>query len=172
MAKNKKQLQNSAVVLEVYHKLLPDDMARANGLRTLVRDHSPAAATSGSSTAAAMTEEVHRTAVEVADRVDRVVALTPGLAVDVSVGKFKSDGWDVTPENVESEFKAVERRVFSDGIHWGRIIAFLAFSVSFSAYVSSRGINGGAESIFAWTIKSLNNTLSEFIERENGWVSL
>jgi hypothetical protein len=118
-----------------------------------------------------MTEQERRTASEAADRMSRVVASKPELAVSRSVEEFRSGGWEVTAENMEEEFGEVERRTFLDGIHWGRVIAFLAFSVSFAAYVSSRGISGGADSVFSWTTRVLDHDLSDFMSRENGWVS-
>jgi hypothetical protein len=116
-----------------------------------------------------MTEQERRTASEAADRMSRVVASKPELAVSRSVEEFRSGGWEVTAENMEEEFGEVERRTFLDGIHWGRVIAFLAFSVSFAAYVSSRGISGGADSVFSWTTRVLDHDLSDFMSRENGW---
>ena len=63
----------------------------------------------------------------------------------------------------------VQRRTFSGSVHWGRVIAFLAFSVSFAAYVASLGIRGGAESIFRWTNRVLNKNLADFMKKEKRW---
>ena len=160
----RQQVQNMAVTAELYRVLLPEELHRANGLQRLVRE--PAA------TRGELSEGERETVTSAADRIQRVMAVTPGIGVEESVREFRSSGWVVSGENMEEEFADVERRTFSDDVHWGRVMAFLAFSVSFAAYVSSRGISGGAESVFVWTTRVLDGSLAEFIEREGGWVSL
>ena len=159
------ELQNTAVMAELYRRLLPEELVKANGVsRSLERGPMTTATTS------ALSEEERRTATEAVDRMTRVIDGTPGMKVDRALSDFKNGHWDVNADNVEAEFREVERRTFSDGVHWGRIIAFMAFSVSFAAYVSSRGISGGANSVFNWTTRVLNSNLSDYIQRENGWV--
>ena len=150
--------QNRAVMAKLYASLLPRGVGEENGL---VREP----ATTALSVADTRTAEI------AADKIAAVIRNTPSIAVERGVRDFKVAGWDVNADNVEDEFREVERRTFSDDVHWGRVIAFLAFSISFSAYVSSRGIKGGAHSVFGWTNRVLNKTLGDFMEEENGWVS-
>ena len=155
------QLQNMAVTAELYRRLLPSDLQTRNRLQS----DGPATSTVD------LSEEEKRTVEAAAEKMERVIARTPRLAVAASVREFTAGGWEVTADNIEEEFMEVERRTFSDGVHWGRVIAFLAFSVSFAAYVASRGISGGTESVFAWTTRVLDSSLSDFMQRERGWVS-
>ena len=162
------ELQNTAVMEELYRIHLSEELVRANGLGSKLEREPATTAGAG----VELSEEERQTAADAAERITRVIARTPGIRVERTVRDYKSEngGWDVNADNVESEFREVERRTFSDGVHWGRVIAFLAFSVSFAAYVSSRGIHGGAYSVFNWTTRVLNDNLAEFIRRENGWV--
>ena len=156
------ELQNRAVVANLYKSFLPKGVGDANGLRSLVRE--PAATS-------ALSSEERQTVETATDQMTRVIHNTPTIAVEKGIREFKVAGWEVNGDNMEEEFREVERRTFADGIHWGRVIAFLAFSVSFAAYVSSRGISGGAQSVFEWTNQVLDGTLGEFMKKENGWVS-
>ena len=153
------EIQNQAVMAGLYRDLLPEGVVEANGLPP---DHP---ATRGLS-------EEDKGMVELAtERMKRVINNTPSITVERGIREFRDGQWEVNGDNIEDEFREVERRTFSDGVHWGRVIAFLAFSVSFAAYVSSRGISGGAGSVFAWTNQVLSTTLLDFMQRENGWVS-
>ena len=160
MTQTVQELQNTEVMAALYDRLLPPE--GANGLRKLVRE--PA-------TTSSLSQEERQTAAEASEKMARVVVNTPGMAVDRSILDYKDSGWEVNEGNMEEEFKEVERRTFSDGVHWGRVIAFLSFSVSFSAYVASLGIRGGAESVFWWTNRVLDKNLADFMRKENGWVS-
>nr|5TWA_A Chain A, Bcl-x homologous protein, BHP2 [Geodia cydonium]5TWA_B Chain B, Bcl-x homologous protein, BHP2 [Geodia cydonium] len=162
-------LQNTAVMEELYRRNLSEDLVRDNGLSCGGREYWREPASTVGAASDGLSEEERRTAADAAERMTAVIAGTPGIAVERNVRDFRRGGWDVTPDNVESEFREVERRTFSDGVHWGRVIAFLAFSMSFAAYVNSRGIDGGAYSVFNWTLRVLNDSLADFIQRENGW---
>ena len=164
-------LQNTAVMEELYRRHLSEELVRANGLSSGGRNYEREPASTAGAASDGLSEEERRTAADAAERMTAVIARTPGITVERNIRDFRSGGWDVNPDNMESEFREVERRTFSDGVHWGRVIAFLAFSVSFAAYVNSRGIDGGEYSVFNWTLRVLNDSLAEFIQRENGWVS-
>ena len=150
-------LQNRAVTHGVFTALLPEGGVAAEGLieHPAVRG---------------LSEEERRTVEMAAERMTQVISSSPNITVEKTVRELKDSRWAVNGDNLHDEFREVERRTFSDGVHWGRVIAFLAFSVSFAAYVSSRGIKGGVGSVFAWTNQTLNETLVDFLQRE-GWVS-
>lgn len=152
------EVQNGAVLTGLYESLLPNGVKEAGGLKPV----HPALRGLG--------EEDRRT-VELATEQMKKVIKSPHISVEKDIQQFSIEQWEVNGDNMEEEFREVERRTFSDDINWGRIIAFLAFSISFASYVSSRGISGGAGSVFAWTNQALNTTLIEFIRKEDGWVS-
>ena len=151
------EIQNTEVTSGLYKALLP------KGVRESKKVEHPAIR--------GLSDKERETVQQATDRLTKVINATPNITVDKSVREFSVGRWEVNADNMEEEFHDVERSTFSDGINWGRVIAFLAFSVSFAAYVSSRGISGGAGSVLGWTSQVLNTTLLEFIQREGGWVS-
>lgn len=153
------EVQNGALLTGLYESLLPNGVGEANGLKSL----HPALR--------GLKEEDKRTVELATEQMKRVIDTSPNISVEKDIQQFSIEQWEVNGDNMEEEFREVERRTFSDDINWGRIIAFLAFSISFASYVSSRGISGGAGSVFAWTNQALNTTLIEFIRKEDGWVS-
>lgn len=157
MARTGIQLQNRAVVASVYKSLLPNGVGDVNGLHSLIREP----------VSSQMTSDDRLVVETAAEKMTRVIHCSPNVAIEKDFS-----GWDVNGDNLEGEFREVEKRTFSDGVHWGRVIAFLAFSVSFAAYVSSRGISGGAQSVFEWTNQVFDGTLRDFLRKENGWVSV
>ena len=150
------EVQNGAVLTELYKSLLPNGMGEANGL-TFTTVHP------------ALKEEDKLTVELATEQIRKVIHNPPGISVEKVFQQFVEQQWEVNGDNIEEEFLEIQRRTFSDSISWGRIISFLAFSVSFAAYVSSRDISGGAGSVFAWTKQALNTILLEFIRKENGW---
>lgn len=149
------EIQNTEVMSGLYKTLLPE------GVRESKEVEHP--------TFGGLSEKERETVVQATDRLTTVINNTPNLAVEREVREFSVGRWEVNADNIEEEFHEVARSTFSDGINWGRVIAFLAFSVSFAAYVSSRGISGGAGSVLGWTSQVLNTTLFEFMQREGGW---
>ena len=105
-------------------------------------------------------EEDRRTVELATEQMKKVISNSPNISVEE---------WEGKGDNLEVDFREVERRMFSAYISWGRLITFLAFSISFASYVSSRGVSGGVGSVFAWTNQALNTTLIELIRREDGW---
>lgn len=149
------EIQNTEVMSGLYKALLPEGVREGKELEHLAFR--------------GLSEKERETVELAADRLTTVINNTPNIAVAKGVQEFSVGRWEVNGDNMEEEFHEVERSTFSDGINWGRVIAFLAFSVSFAAYVSSRGISGGAGSVLGWTSQVLNTTLLEFMQRENGW---
>ena len=92
---------------------------------------------------ALVSEEDARTAETAADRMIEIINTSPNLRVEAKVREFSEMGWTITSDNMHGEYREVARRTFEDGVNWGRVIAFLAFSVSFGAYVCGNGSNGG-----------------------------
>lgn len=152
------EIQNTEVASGLHEALLPE------GVRESKKMEHPAIR--------GLSEKERETVRQATERLTKVINSTPNIAVEKNVREFSAGRWEVNADNMEEEFHGVERSTFSDGINWGRVIAFLAFSVSFAAYVSSRGIVGGAGSVLGWTSQVLNTTLLEFIQREGGWVSV
>ena len=162
MTRTVQELQNTAVMAGFYSTLFPNGVGRENGINKLLRE---------TVNITSLRDKERQTVAEATEKMTKVITNTPSIGIDKNIREYKGAGWDVNSDNMEDEFKEVERRTFCDGVHWGRVIAFMAFSVSFAAYVTSLGINGGAESVFRWTNNVLDKNLADFIKKENGWVS-
>ena len=151
-------LQTRAVTQKVFQELLPESGAGVDAVKHFEEP--------------SMSEEDARIAKTAADRMVQIIKTTPKIQVETTVREFSESGWAITGDNMHGEYSEVARRTFTDGVNWGRVIAFLAFSVSFGAYVCGNGSNGGLASVFEWTNQVLNETLLSFFVRENGWVSV
>ena len=153
------QGQNRLILAKLLGLLLPRGVEEESGLVEAA--------------ASTLSEADKRAAYQAAEKIAAIIRSTPSLSsVENLIHEFDVAGWVVTAENMQDNFREVERTVFCDGVNWGRIIAFLAFSVSFSAYVSSKGIKGGVQSVFGWTSRVLDRILSDFMSKKNGWVSI
>lgn len=74
-----------------------------------------------------------------------------------------------------TEFNAIVVRVwyglFSDGINWGRIVAFLAFCQHLCTYSRRNGLNFAVESVPPWAAMFVDSQLKDWILAQGGWVS-
>ena len=77
---------------------------------------------------------------------------------------------DASPTNVQPRVVQIFHEIFSDGITWGRIIAFLAFMKHFSADCEKRQLHGAVESICEWSVDLISANLEQWIQQEGGWV--
>lgn len=107
---------------------------------------------------------------DASDKVREIVCSSAEISVARNVESFERRHWAVTQADLYADFHRVADTNFSDGVNWGRIVAFLAFAVSFAVYAEQRGC-GAAQSIEAWTCQVVETKLADFYIKSNGWVS-
>ena len=153
-------LQTRAVTQRVFRRLLPD-----SGVEVVRHFQDPPPPVG-------LCEKDAHVAERAAERMVEIINTTPSIQIEKTVKSFTESGWSVTSDSMHEEFSEVARTTFADGVNWGRVIAFVAFSVSFGAYVCVSGNSGSVVSVFGWTNQVLNESLSGFFVREDGWVSV
>lgn len=106
---------------------------------------------------------------DASDKVREIVCTSAEFTVARNVESFERQHWAVTQADLYADFHRVAESSFSDEVNWGRIVAFLAFAVSFAVYTERRGC-GAAQSIAAWTCQVVEIRLADFFIKNNGWV--
>ena len=77
----------------------------------------------------------------------------------------------LTPTEFNTIIVRVWYSLFSDGINWGRIVAFLAFCQHLCMYSKRNGLHFAIESIPPWAAMFVESELKEWILSQGGWVS-
>ena len=109
--------------------------------------------------------------------VERVVDLVLRLVDDprqprrITVDELEQNDWPLQPDNVHSEFKTVATQIFSDDIHWGRIVSFLSFSSTYILFAMRRGMPESiVQSVCGWTTNFMERELRSWFQTHS-WVS-
>ena len=105
-----------------------------------------------------------------ADRVRQLIK-DPNQPKPPSLADLASQRWIIHAGNVHSEYTHVAQQLFSDGVNWGRVIAFLGFSATYCLYAIQQGVQESiVESVTAWAVLFLEQELRDWF-RQHSWVS-
>lgn len=77
-----------------------------------------------------------------------------------------------TPGTAQRKFTAVAEELFSDGVNWGRIVAFFEFGGTMCVESVSRQMVPQVDLIAHWMTEYLDGPLHNWIEENGGWVSV
>ena len=72
-------------------------------------------------------------------------------------------------ENLQETYDTVVREIFSDGVHWGRILAFVVFSGSAAVYCAEHHMKPRVRDIVNWTEVAFQSQLWQWIVEKGGW---
>ncbi|XP_078582785.1 bcl-2 homologous antagonist/killer-like [Branchiostoma floridae x Branchiostoma japonicum] len=76
----------------------------------------------------------------------------------------------VTPSTAYEAFAGVARRLFRDGINWGRIVALLCFGYRMAVDVLERGIPDFVRQIIKYVVKFIvSERIARWIAEHGGW---
>lgn len=92
--------------------------------------------------------------------------------VPSNLDTFVEQKWSLDASNMHMEFSRVAYETFKEQIHWGRVIMFLGFAVSFAVYLENGAVVGSAESVLEWTCQVIEEDLGQFFTSQQGWVSV
>lgn len=81
------------------------------------------------------------------------------------------DRLQFTPGTAQRKFTAVADELFSDGVNWGRIVAFFEFGGTMCVESVSRQMVPQVDLIAHWMTEYLDGPLHNWIEDNGGWVS-
>lgn len=91
--------------------------------------------------------------------------------VRANLEDYRNQRWDLYEGNMNSEFNKVTYELFSESVNWGRVIAFIGFSVSFTKYLVEQDVRTPAESVMEWTRLVIEEDLARYFISNGGWVS-
>uniref|UniRef100_A0AAY5KYB3 Bcl-2 Bcl-2 homology region 1-3 domain-containing protein n=1 Tax=Esox lucius TaxID=8010 RepID=A0AAY5KYB3_ESOLU len=77
----------------------------------------------------------------------------------------------ITPSTAHGRFTAVIDELFSDGVNWGRIVAFLEFGGTMCVESVNREMTPQVNNIVHWMTEYLNGPLQNWIQENGGWKS-
>lgn len=92
--------------------------------------------------------------------------------IDINLEDFCKKKWAVHAGTMYSEFTRVVQTLFSEKKHWGRVIMFLGFAVSFAIYLEDQMVQNCTDSVLEWTCQVIEEDLGHFYLDNNGWVSI
>ncbi|XP_023682525.1 apoptosis regulator Bcl-2a [Paramormyrops kingsleyae] len=75
----------------------------------------------------------------------------------------------ITPSTAQRRFTAVIEELFSDGVNWGRIVAFLEFGGTMCVESVNREMTSQVDNIAHWMTEYLNGPLHNWIQENGGW---
>ncbi len=75
----------------------------------------------------------------------------------------------LTNENLKVTYDTVVTEIFRDGIHWGRVIAFLVFSSSLAVFCAQHGMESRVNEVIEWTESEMETRLQRWILERGGW---
>ncbi|KAL1006437.1 hypothetical protein UPYG_G00072400 [Umbra pygmaea] len=74
-----------------------------------------------------------------------------------------------TPSTARARFTGVIDELFSDGVNWGRIVAFLEFGGTMCVECVNREMTPQVNNIVNWMTEYLNGPLQNWIQDNGGW---
>ncbi|KAJ8375812.1 hypothetical protein SKAU_G00063920 [Synaphobranchus kaupii] len=80
-----------------------------------------------------------------------------------------SDQLHFTPSTAQRKFTAVIEELFSDGVNWGRIVAFFEFGGTMCVESVNREMTSQVDNIAHWMTEYLNGPLHIWIQENGGW---
>ncbi|KAG9334340.1 hypothetical protein JZ751_008226 [Albula glossodonta] len=80
-----------------------------------------------------------------------------------------SDRLHFTPSTAQRKFTAVVEELFSDGVNWGRIVAFFEFGGTMCVESVNREMTTQVDNIAHWMTEYLNGPLQMWIQDNGGW---
>lgn len=78
---------------------------------------------------------------------------------------------DVHHANAGRKYNMTVQHLFSDGITWGRVTLFYAFSIGFALHVADRQMDELVNSVATWSIQVMHSKVNHWIHANGGWVS-
>lgn len=75
----------------------------------------------------------------------------------------------LTNDNLKVTYETVITEIFSDGINWGRVVAFLVFSGNLAVYCAQHGMESRVDEVIVWTETEMQTRLQRWIEERGGW---
>nr|ANR94960.1 Bcl-2-like protein 2 [Trichoplax adhaerens] len=90
-------------------------------------------------------------------------------------GKFKDsfsnmcERLTITDTTAYPTFVGVVNELFSTGINWGRIVAFIVFSSRLAIHFKRNGMPEYVKSVYGWVARYMHTKLSTWIEANRSW---
>ena len=78
---------------------------------------------------------------------------------------------DIHHANAGRKYNLTVHHLFGDGITWGRVTLFYAFSIGFALHVADRQMDELVNSVMTWSIQVMHSKLNPWIHANGGWVS-
>ncbi|XP_070542968.1 bcl-2 homologous antagonist/killer-like [Ptychodera flava] len=79
---------------------------------------------------------------------------------------------DITPSTAYEHFANIARKIFTDGINWGRIVALLMFGYRIAIDVIKKGFKSFFNSIVKFVVKFIiGERIAAWIARQGGWAA-
>ena len=75
----------------------------------------------------------------------------------------------LTNENLKATYDTIVVEMFRDGIHWGRVVAFLVFSSKLAVFCAQHGMEARVKDVILWTETQMTTRLQQWILEQGGW---
>nr|CAF74919.1 Bcl-2 homology protein [Suberites domuncula] len=79
-------------------------------------------------------------------------------------------GLEIDQQNLRITYQTIVGEIFNDGVHWGRIVAFLVFSGHLAVHCArSNGLENRVRDVVEWTEAEMRLRVHQWVEDRGGW---
>ena len=80
-------------------------------------------------------------------------------------------GLCVNDKNLKVTYNTVLSELFRDGVHWGKIVAFLVFSSHIAVYSAQHNMENRVEDIVEWSELEMQTRIHDWVMDRGGWAA-
>lgn len=106
---------------------------------------------------------------EVAELLQKLTETFPDAGVENMTQQCER--LDVHHANARRKYDLTVKHLFNDGITWGRVTLFYAFSTGFALHVVDRQMDELVDSVATWSVQQMKSKVNQWIHENGGWVS-
>lgn len=78
-------------------------------------------------------------------------------------------GLNIDRHNLRITYNTVVSEIFSDGVHWGRIVAFLVFSGHLAIHCARSDLKEYVPDVVSWAELEMRLRIHQWVQSQGGW---
>lgn len=80
-------------------------------------------------------------------------------------------GLSINDSNLKQTYNTVLTELFREGVHWGKIIAFLVFSSHLAIYCAQNNMEDRVKEVVEWSELEMQTRIHDWVQERGGWVA-
>ena len=78
-------------------------------------------------------------------------------------------GLNIDRNNLRITYNTIVTEIFSDGVHWGRIVAFLVFSGHLAIHCARNDLEEYVPDVVSWVESEMRLRIHQWVQSQGGW---